>query len=613
MSKNKSFWIPMNVWNLNELFTTESISPISFYEERNFGNPLNRNQIIEDENNLVLFNSPVQSDILLKLSSEMLTKISLSKISKTKKDSLERFQYTKTIYLKKGLFKVYFRSQETFSVFLNSAFMLMEVKTVNKYKDDFIVDAEIFRNNKIPIHQYNTLIEKDKLQPSFDKAFNQIKGLIYGYIIGLIGTLSEKEQDLVSDLVKLINSIAGIHTDIVLTKIYSNSWLGNVKNQIMECKINYNTNLNKPTDIFDMILLRLDEIDNLNKMRCNDLAIQKNPQYRIEFEKGQEKLEQLQRELYNFDKNSEVTSWREELDIIKNEEVKNGKVKGKSREYFSKGTPQYNRKIKLKKLISNYENIPEYQKIISELNQIKKSVREYRFGYTQYDTSISEQFSRISEYLNEILKKTTTFFLNRNNTMDNFPDIRFEFDIKKLATYYFNERKVYTDFITKFPKILVGNLIENDINIIKTSLNAILLQPQGRLGNYSEKIILDIIKIIGKQLVDESYKQILRNYYNYRIGKIDNFIFPENNTLNNLLVFLFKFNDHEQINKMIVKKNIQNKQIAFMLYGAYVGFANMPKTFTNIIFNSNNNELLSYIDNYLFDILLQDEPQSASI
>jgi hypothetical protein len=52
---------------------------------------------------------------------------------------------------------------------------------------------------------------------------------------------------------------------------------------------------------------------------------------------------------------------------------------------------------------------------------------------------------------------------------------------------------------------------------------------------------------------------------------------------------------------MLITKNIHNRQISFMLYGAYLGFANLPKTFTNIVFESDNFELFNFIDNYLFD------------
>lgn len=100
---------------------------------------------------------------------------------------------------------------------------------------------------------------------------------------------------------------------------------------------------------------------------------------------------------------------------------------------------------------------------------------------------------------------------------------------------------------------------------------------------------------------ENAFKQTLRDYYKYRIGKNDTFNFPENSIMANIIVFLMKLNGHYQINKMLVAKNIHNRQIAFLLYGAYLGFANMPKTFTNIIFDSDNTELFRYIDNYLFN------------
>ena len=70
MGKKKStnsFWLPINMWNLNEVFTTESISPISFYSVRDFGNPVNRNESkYEDANYLVLFEEPVSSEIIIR-------------------------------------------------------------------------------------------------------------------------------------------------------------------------------------------------------------------------------------------------------------------------------------------------------------------------------------------------------------------------------------------------------------------------------------------------------------------------------------------------------------------------------------------------------------------
>jgi hypothetical protein len=66
-----------------------------------------------------------------------------------------------------------------------------------------------------------------------------------------------------------------------------------------------------------------------------------------------------------------------------------------------------------------------------------------------------------------------------------------------------------------------------------------------------------------------------------------------------------KLQGHNQINKMLINKDIHYKQIAFMLYGAYTGFANLPKTFTNLIFDSDNRKLQDYIDDYLFKNILK--------
>ena len=138
------------------------------------------------------------------------------------------------------------------------------------------------------------------------------------------------------------------------------------------------------------------------------------------------------------------------------------------------------------------------------------------------------------------------------------------------------------------------------MELLTVTVNAILSKPQGKLGNFSEQNILDIIKDIGEHLPENSNKQTLRDYYKYRIGKNDSFNFPDNFVMANIITFLMKLNGHDQINKMLVAKNIHNRQISFLLYGAYLGFANMPKTFTNIVFDSDNSELLSYIDNHLF-------------
>jgi hypothetical protein len=286
---------------------------------------------------------------------------------------------------------------------------------------------------------------------------------------------------------------------------------------------------------------------------------------------------------------------------IKQEEKRKGELKGKTREYYKIGTEEYDRKQELKTLISRLEENIEYQNLKREVNLYEERLRNFQFGMTQFDTSITEQFSRISEYLHEITKNTTNYFLSINNKSNKYPDISFEISILRLTDFYSNNKPVYEDFSIVFPISLTNTFNESELQLLSVAVNSILSKPQGRLGNFSEQNILEIIKDIGEHLPENSFKETLRDYYKYRIGKNDSFNFPENSVMANIIVFLMKLNGHDQINKMLVTKNIQNRQIAFLLYGAYLGFANMPKTFTNIVFDSDNTELFNYIDNYLFN------------
>jgi hypothetical protein len=450
-------------------------------------------------------------------------------------------------------------------------------------------------------YQSKLISDKSRLEPFFDRAFNQIKGLIYGYLIGSIGTLGEKEQSLVSDLSKLKNSIGSIHTDIALSDGHNGFWLINIRKQIKDCQKSYFDNFGKQSDVLDTLQLRLEEIDNLNKMRCNELSKQKNPSYKKDFEKEQNSLEKIKQKLFRYEEENEITSIREELEQIKQEEKRKGELKGKSREYYKIGTEEYDRKQELKNLISRLEENDEYQNLKREVNLYEERLRNFQFGMTQFDTSITEQFSRISEYLHEITKNTTNYFLSINNKSNKFPDISFEISILRLTDFYSNKKTEYENFSIVFPKSLSNIFNESELQLLSVAVNSILSKPQGRLGNFSEQFILEIIKDIGEHLPDNAFKQTLRDYYKYRIGKNDTFNFPENSVMANIIVFLMKLNGHDQINKMLIAKNIHNRQIAFLLYGAYLGFSNMPKTFTNIIFDSDNTELFSHIDNYLFN------------
>jgi hypothetical protein len=603
MGKKKStnsFWLPINMWNLNEVFTTESISPISFYSVRDFGNPANRNESkYEDANYLVLFEEPVSSEIIIEISREFLDKSALQ-------DTKFGYQeYYKTIYFQSGLIKVHFNKKEKLQEFLTQQFMLLEVKAVSKYKSEsFVVFEQKTKRTSQVSYQPRILSEQIEKEPFFDKAFNQIKGLIYGYVIGSLGSLGENEQGLVSDLTKLKNTIGGVHTDIALSDQYSNFWFINVKKQIRDCEERFKKQFdNKTSDVFSTLTLRLQEVDSLNKMRCEELSKQKSSSYRRDYETEQENLEQARREAYLYECKHNITPIKEEFEKIKQEEKERGQAKGKKREYYKKeeNPEKYYRKQELKSQIEEFEkNDYEYKVLKNNVYALEDRIKNFQQGGTQFDTSINEQFNRITEQLNDIVKRTNNYFLSKNNNEGELPDIVFKVDLESMTSHYLEKIKSYNDFAIQLPDSLSNEISKQEIELLKISINAVLSFPQGRLGNYSEENVLKIIAEIGKHLPDSDFKNTLRDYYAYRTSKSDSFEFPKNDILANLIVFFMKLQGHDQINKMLIRKGIQHKQIAFMLYGAYSGFANLPKTFTSLVFDGENQLLRDSIDDYLF-------------
>jgi hypothetical protein len=47
-------------------------------------------------------------------------------------------------------------------------------------------------------------------------------------------------------------------------------------------------------------------------------------------------------------------------------------------------------------------------------------------------------------------------------------------------------------------------------------------------------------------------------------------------------------------------KEVKDIHYAFSIWAAFIGFASLPKTFTDIVLESEDDQLIEYIDDYLF-------------
>ena len=123
---------------------------------------------------------------------------------------------------------------------------------------------------------------------------------------------------------------------------YSDKWLFDIKKKIDELKyllINLDEKFNQ---IFKTILLRLDEIDSLNKKKYQEIyKFKKSKKNKIITEN---EIEKVNEQIEFFEKETDLKQKKKKLSKIKNLEKFNGQVVGKKRLFFKKGSPQYEEK-----------------------------------------------------------------------------------------------------------------------------------------------------------------------------------------------------------------------------------------------------------------------------
>jgi len=152
--------------------------------------------------------------------------------------------YRKTIYFKRGNFQVRFLNEEDKNIFLATLSINLETKTLNKYNVEFNFPAN--KQNILHIHsptdifdlkpniQLNETANEDQLY--FDKAFNQIKGLIYGLVCSTIGKKTSVQIKLEKSLQNLKSKISGFRTRLEMSDEFSSEMITPLVEKVDEVK-----------------------------------------------------------------------------------------------------------------------------------------------------------------------------------------------------------------------------------------------------------------------------------------------------------------------------------------------------------------------------------------
>ena len=584
MNINAKYWLIIDSWNLIESFTTESISPYSFYKNRGFGNTLSRfcTKGGDTINHLILTSYEPKSQFSIEISSELLETSLLETCGKNK----TVFSYPKTIYYRKDKVRFRFFSEDIMNGFIAESKILFEVKCVEKYLNSFYVDCNATKKIETNIPS-NFLFEGDKYL-LIDNQINYIKGGVISYARGQLTSITPDLQNLLIHITDLKNTFAGLYTTIMISDepITDLSCL----QKIELGKNEYNQQKFESTNLFDILTQVFQEVIKLASMRSSVLKKQKTPQYLKELKHLQDTREEFQKKIVKIESEYEIDKIRLELDSIKHNEVINGKKKGKSRLYFPKNSPEYQRKQCIKGIIKAFENDnKEYKELKKEIVEIEAKIASFRFGSSEYDSTLGALFVRLSDGVNDLIKK-----LNKSDTQ---------------KSIYLSNVKINDDNI----RVMPAGFNDDEVKYFNIVLNYIIAYPLKGTQVISEVDILNIVSDTGKIYKDNSSTEsefrnrildMLRQYWLYKSQKADTFEIPDDMPiLQAIMSFYIKAQGFEQIERFMLNRKYQCKEYAFMLWGAFVGFAAIPKTFTSVLYQNEvaDNEIDTFIIQYLLN------------
>lgn len=578
------YWIIIDSWNLMETFTTESLSPHIFYLKRAFGNDLTRYISKDGElfNNLVLYKEEPLSQFAIELDDSLFDKSLLAEYKKG-----ETFLYPKTVYYQKGKVRFRFKNQDSIKAFIAESKIIFEVKTIDKYSSDFFIETDtpkkapsISGNDSFPfdINEYMLV----------DNLFNSVKGGIVSYLCGLKTSTSLENQSLILSLTSLKNMIAGLNTVVMMGEEnvidYSQYKISLLKTKNEFLRSPFKSKIN----LFEVLKHILDEIISLSTLRLEKVAEQKSPSYKLEIERLKKKKAEYEDLLYKLE-DSNIGKIKEELNSIKEQEAKMGELEGKKRKFFPKGSHEYERKKELKAQINKYkEENSEYKTAFREYKSIEASLSYFVIGVTQYDATISSLFIRFSDNINDILKLLKLSLVKDSKETDLFPNLSvLKNDIKiEIENASLEEIVLYNIIF----HLIVFNSNEKH-NVISDSKIVELVERAGKEFGENE---------ISKSEVGNQIMNTLRTFWMYKKQKADSFDIPTDlPLLQAIMSFFIKPRGFDQIDRFMLNRGYQLKKYAYMLWGAIVGYASIPKTLTNII---NDNIKEDLLDSYLSSI-----------
>ncbi|MCD8031140.1 MAG: hypothetical protein LUF85_10065 [Bacteroides sp.] len=212
----KKLYIPTTTLNFNNILSSESVSPKSFYEKRGFGYARwfsipenNFENVILLYDSLGSFERP-GSDYE---DHPLLIEISLSEQSVSRLTPLNEGIYScgHTLYLTPWNTKFIFFSEKDKEITLSMSESSLETKLIKLYSKRLLVENPSRTYGVISVSD-NFTINPSEIEK--DIRINKMKGLLYGYYIGALLTTSPESVRQLNVAREILNLFAAILSDL---------------------------------------------------------------------------------------------------------------------------------------------------------------------------------------------------------------------------------------------------------------------------------------------------------------------------------------------------------------------------------------------------------------
>lgn len=208
----KKLYIPTTTLNFNNILSSESISPESFYFKRDFGYsrwfPIPEN---DNVNAILLYDSKRYFERPLSDIEDhpLLIEVMVDE-SKLSKYAEGVYYCDHTIYLDPWHTKFIFFSPNDKTITLSMSDSSLETKSIKLYQRKIFVDSPSQKYSAVRFQNINlNILEIEK-----DFRINRMKGFLYGYYIGALLSTDKESVNRLSDLKEILNIFAAIASSI---------------------------------------------------------------------------------------------------------------------------------------------------------------------------------------------------------------------------------------------------------------------------------------------------------------------------------------------------------------------------------------------------------------